>query len=89
MSASQHVHLQSREPRLRQVPNPRRRLDEYVLRALNKIKRPSTAEEITELLNEDLGPGDRPFQASEINAWLRAAGEVVTTLFWLESRPRR
>jgi hypothetical protein len=89
MNASQHLHLQSREPRLRQVPNPRRRLDEHVLRALNKIKRPSTAEEITELLNEDLGPGDRPFQVNEITTWLRDACEAVTTLFWLESRPRR
>jgi hypothetical protein len=89
MSASQHVHLQSREPRLRQVPNPHRRLDEYVLRALNKIKKPSTAEEITELLNEDLDPGDRPFHVNEINAWLRKAVENVTTLYWLETRPRR
>jgi len=39
---------------MRQVPNANRRLDDHVLRALNKIRRPSTAEEITELLNLDL-----------------------------------
>ena len=48
---------------MRQVPNANRRLDEHVLRALNKIKKPSTSEEITELLNRDLGrsavPGKR------------------------------
>ena len=89
MSASKHAQIHSREPSLRQIPNVRRRLDEHVLRALNKIKRPSTAEEIAELLNEDLGPGDRPFQANEIAAWLRNAVENVTTLYWLETRPRR
>jgi hypothetical protein len=39
---------------------------EHILRALNKIKKPSTAEEITELLNRDLGPGDLPFQTKEV-----------------------
>ncbi len=46
---------------MRQVPNANRRLEDHVLRALNKIRKPSTAEEITELLNRDLGPGERPF----------------------------
>jgi hypothetical protein len=41
------------------------------------------------LLNRDLGPGDRPFQAKEIAAWLRHAGEEVLRLYWLETRPRR
>ena len=36
---------------MRQVPNANRRLDEHLLRALNRIRKPSTAEEITELLN--------------------------------------
>ncbi len=53
------------------------------------IKKPSTPEEITELLNRDLGPGDRPFQAREVTAWLRNAGDTVLNLYWLESRPRR
>jgi hypothetical protein len=74
---------------MRQFPNAERRLDEHILRALNKIKKPSTAEEITELLNRDLGAGDRPFQPKEIAAWLRSAGDTVLTLYWLENRPRR
>lgn len=74
---------------MRQVPNADRRLGEYVLRALNKIRKPSTAEEITELLNRDLGPGDQPFQAREVSTWLRNADESVLTLYWLGTRPRR
>jgi len=35
---------------MRKSPNSRR-LDERISRALNKIRKPSTAEEITELLN--------------------------------------
>jgi hypothetical protein len=72
-----------------QVPNADRRLDEHVLRALNKIRKPSTAEEITELFNRDLGPRDRPFQAKEVANWLRNADENVLSLYWLGTRPRR
>ena len=72
-----------------QASNANRRLDEHIRRALNKIKRPSTAEEITELLNRDLGPGDQPFQVREVTKWLRNAGDTVLQLYWLESRPRR
>ena len=74
---------------MRELPNANRRLDEHIRRALNQIKKPSTAEEITELLNRDLGPGDRPFQAGEVAAWLRNAGDALLHLYWLESRPRR
>jgi hypothetical protein len=74
---------------MRQVPNADRRLYEHIMRALNKIKKPSTAAEITELLNRDLGPDDRPFQTRAIDAWLRNAGDTVLDLFWLGSRPRR
>jgi hypothetical protein len=74
---------------MRELPNANRRFDEYIRRALNKIKKPSTAEEITELLNRDLGPGDRPFQAREVAARLRNARDAVLHLYWLESRPRR
>ena len=74
---------------MRELPNANRRLDESIRRALNKIKKPSTAEEIAELLNRDLGPGDRPFQAREVAAWLRNAADTVLRLYWLESRPRR
>jgi hypothetical protein len=74
---------------MRELPNAKRRLDEHIRRALNKIKKPSTAEEITELLNRDLGPGDQPFQTREVAAWLRNADDTVLHLYWLRSRPRR
>jgi hypothetical protein len=74
---------------MRQVKNADRHPDEHMLRALNKIKKPSTVEEITELLNRDLGPGDRPFQAREVATSLLNAGDKVLRLFWLETRPRR
>ena len=89
MSSSGQVPVQTREPEMRQVPNANRRLDDHVLRALNKIRRPSTAEEITELLNRDLDPGDRPFRTREIATWLESTGDKVLRLYWLEARPRR
>jgi len=89
MSSSGRVHLQTREPEMRQIPNAKHRLDDHVLRALNKIRKPSTAEEITELLNRDLDPGDRPFRTGEIATWLESAGDKVLRLYWLEARPRR
>ncbi len=73
---------------MRQVSDARR-LNEHLLRALNKIRKPSTSEEITELLNRDLDPGDQPFQAREVAAWLRNSGDTVTQLYWLQNRPRR
>ena len=61
-----------------------------VLKALNKIKRPSTAEEISELLNRDLGKNDTPFRAAEVAQQLETMeGDVTLRLFWLRSRPRR
>ena len=72
-----------------QAGNPNRRVDQQIMRALNKIKKPSSAEEIAELLNRELGPEDRPFRAEEVGAWLRNAGHPVLGLYWLESRPRR
>ncbi len=77
-----------RERQMRQPLNANPSLDEHMRRALNKIKRPSTAEEITELVNRDLGPEDRPFQVGEVSTWLRNAGDILN-LYWLESRPRR
>jgi hypothetical protein len=74
---------------MRQVSSANRRLDEHVRRALNKIKKPSTAEGITELLNRDLDPGDRPFQVNEVSIWLRNADEEILSLYWLATRPRR
>jgi len=89
MGTLQQVRLQAREPQMRQVPNANHRLDEHILRALNKIKKPSTVEEITELLNRDLGPGDQPFQVREVATWLRNAEESVLCLYWLGNRLRR
>lgn len=78
-----------RLPTVSQTANPNRRLNQQIIRALNKIKKPSTAEEIADLLNRELGPGDRPFYAEEVSAWLRNARDEVLNLYWLESRPRR
>jgi hypothetical protein len=72
-----------------ELPNANGPLDERLRRALNKIKKPSSAEEITGLVNRDLGPKDRPFQVGEVSTWLRNAGDNILNLYWLESRPRR
>jgi hypothetical protein len=90
MSASQRMALRARSLEMRLQPsNSSLRLHEHILRALNKIKKPSTVEEITELLNRDLGPGDRPFTAREVATCLRTAGDKVLSLYWLGTRPRR
>jgi hypothetical protein len=78
-----------RKPKMGELPHANSRLDEQIRRALNKIKKPSTAEEITDLLNRDLGPKDRPFQVEEVSTWLRNAGDRVLNLYWLANRPRR
>lgn len=74
---------------MRRIPNADRRLEDHIVRALNKIRKPSMAEEIAELVNRDLGPGERPFQTREIANWLRDASDKVLGLYWLETRPRR
>ena len=73
---------------MRTIPNSRR-LDEHISRALNKIKKPSTAEEITELLNRDLELEDRPFQTKEVAERLRDTEGISLTLYWSRTRPRR
>jgi hypothetical protein len=65
------------------------KLDELIVRALNKIRKPSTAEEITELLNLELGPRDQFFDAKEVETWLRSARSRAVPLYWLATRPRR
>ena len=50
---------------MKKIPNSSRRLREHILRALNKIRKPSTAGEITELLNRNLDLDDSPFQAND------------------------
>jgi hypothetical protein len=72
-----------------QIPNWSRSLDEHILRVLNKIRKPSTAEEITDLLNRELGPGDRTFQAKEVAEWLRNARDTTLNLYWLRAPPRK
>jgi hypothetical protein len=64
-------------------------LDELVVRVLNKIRKPSTAEEITELLNRELGPRDQFFDAMEVETWLRSGCDKAVPLYWLATRPRR
>jgi len=71
------------------IPNSRRRLEDHISRALNKIRKPSTAEEITELLNSELDPADRAIQTTEVAEWLRNTGNTTFTLYWSRTRPRR
>jgi hypothetical protein len=77
------------ERTMRKIPNSNRRLSEQILRALNKIRKPSTAGEITELLNRDLDLDDRPFQAEHVEEWLRSADYTAFTLYWSRARPRK
>ncbi len=86
MSTLQQVRLQARELHMCKVPNSNNRLGGHILRALNKIKKPGTAQELTELLNRNLGPGDQPFQVREVAAWLRSAEENVLSLYWPGNR---
>lgn len=72
-----------------QTRNAKERFDESVVRVLNKIKRPSTAEEITELLNQELNQGDQPFTTEEVETWLRDSSKKVVQLYWLAIRTRK
>ena len=74
---------------MKETSNSGRNLNESITRALNKIRKPSTVEEITDLLNRELGPGDRSFQAKEVMQWLQNAGDKTLALYWLKTRPRR
>lgn len=74
---------------MRERQSANKRLDELMVRALNKTKKPSTAEEITELLNRELDPGDRPFDRETVETWLRGDARKVVPLYWLATRPRR
>jgi hypothetical protein len=67
------------EPAMKKTPDSSRRLSDHVLRALNQIRKPSAAGEITELLNRDLELEDRPLQETD---------DTVLTLYWLRARPR-
>jgi hypothetical protein len=74
---------------MKKIPNSSRRLSEGILRALNKIRKPSTAGEIAELLNRDLDLEDRPFQAEDVADWLQNTKEKALKLYWSKTRPRR
>jgi hypothetical protein len=74
---------------MKKIPNSSRRLSEHILRALNKIKKPSTAGEITDLLNGDLDCEDSPFQAKDVVEWLRNTEDMALTLYWSRVRPRK
>ena len=74
---------------MKEIPNSSRRLGDHILRALNKIRKPSTAGEITELLNRDLDLEDRPFPAEDVEEWLRNTDETSLTLYWSKARPRK
>ena len=74
---------------MKKIPNSNRRLGEHISRALNKIKKPSTTAEITELLNLDLDVGDQPFQERDIAEWLRNSEDSTLALYWSKARPRK
>jgi hypothetical protein len=74
---------------MKRAPNSDRRLGEHISRALNKIRKPSTAGEIAELLNRDLDEGDRPFQEEDIAECLRNTEGAALTLYWSKARPRK
>jgi hypothetical protein len=74
---------------MKKIPNSSSRLSEHILRALNKIRKPSTAGEIAELLNSDLDVEDRPFQAKDVAEWLRNREDITLTLYWSRDRPRK
>jgi hypothetical protein len=77
------------ERTMKKIPDSSRRLGEHILRALNKIRKPSTAGEITELVNRDLDLEDRPFQAKDVAEWLRNTEDTALTLYWSRARPRK
>ena len=74
---------------MKKISNSSRRLSEHILQALNKIRKPSTAVEITDLLNRNLDLGDRPFEANDVAEWLRSAEDTALTLYWSRGRPRK
>ncbi len=74
---------------MKKIPNSSRRRSEHILRALNKIRKPSTAGEITELLNRNLDLEDHPFQANDVAESLRNTEDTVLTLYWSRARPRK
>jgi hypothetical protein len=81
--------LETVKPAMKKIPNSSRRLSDHISRALNKIKKPSTAGEITELVNRDLDLEDRPFEAKDVAEWLGNTEGTTLTLYWSRARPRK
>jgi hypothetical protein len=81
--------LETVKPTMKKIANSSRRLSDHISRALNKIRKPSTAGEITELVNRDLDLEDRPFQAKDVAEWLRNTDDTALTLYWPRARPRK
>src|SRR5271157_362394 len=81
--------LETVKSAMKKILNSSRGLSDHISRALNKIKKPSTAGEITELVNRDLDLEDRPFQAKEVAEWLRDTADTALTLYWSRARPRK
>ena len=80
--------LETVKPTMKKIANSSR-LNDHISRALNKIRKPSTAGEITELVNRDLDLEDRPFQAKDVAEWLRNTEDTALTLYWSRARPRK
>jgi hypothetical protein len=74
---------------MKKAPNSNRHLSSHISRALNKTGKPSTAGEITELLNRDLYQGKCPFEEKDIAQWLRNSEGTTLTLYWSKARPRK
>jgi hypothetical protein len=74
---------------MKKAANSNGRLSEHIPRALNKIRKASTACEITELLNLDLDQGDRPFQEKDVADWLQNSEHIALSLYWSKTRPRK
>jgi hypothetical protein len=74
---------------MRLISSSSRHLDAHISRALNTIRKPSTAEEITELLNRELDSEDRPFETKEVAERLQISQNAVLTLYWSRTRVRK
>jgi hypothetical protein len=77
------------EPATKKIPDSSRHLPEQILRAFNQIRKPSTAGEITELLNRDLDREDSPFQVKDVAEWLQKTDDMALTPYWSTTRPRK
>jgi hypothetical protein len=69
---------------MREIPNSKRRLGEAITRALNKIRKPSTAEEVTVHVNPDRATDHPPFCLSRPFASIvKPIAELGINLPWV------